>query len=294
MIWHINSKIKGCIDYEQVLRYATDVKFVEEYDVFDILRSFFDSNTQIFQFRLKYVFIYLFFFFSKKHFLDFRTLTISKIRAKRILSNLILYLVFRYFKRVIAEPTAFEQLKVKKKICFGLGAPMKSFRVKLDMDASLRFVFIGSIDRPGIANLAKLLHGSNDLKTTLDIYCSIKKDDETRIYELLKESFDAITFHSWIKYDSIHGICSQYDAGICYLDAEIYKTQVPLKIFDYASAGLYTLCNDTPAIRAFVPNELYVSNMRSLIELNHKEKKVDSPYDTWEVQVASLVSAICI
>ena len=272
MIWHINSRIKGCVDYEQIQKYASDVKFVENYGALDILRSFSQRSSQIFQFRQKYVFLYLFFFFSKKHFLDFRTLTISKMRAKRILSNSIIFLFFRYFDRIIAEPTSFEQFNVKKKISFGLGAPMKRFQVKLSIGASLRFVFIGSINRPGVENLTKLLQGGNGIKKTLDIYCSITKNDKIRIRDLLKESFDDINFCSWVEYDSIHHICAQYDVGICYLDMEIYKTQVPLKIFDYASAGLYTLCNETPAIETFVPKDLYVSNMYDLFELNHIQK----------------------
>lgn len=293
MIWHINSKINGCVDYEQVKKYAENVVFVESYNGMSILKSFFRNDIQIFQFRLRYVLIFLMFFFSKNHFLDFRTLSVSNSLAMRTITNYVIYFFLKYLRRSIADPTAFKQLKVTEGITFGLGAPLKRFTLYLNSQKPLRFIFLGSIDRPGVDKIPSLLKGYEGRKPSLDIFCSISKTQERRIAFILKDHFGNVSFHPWIEYDNIQDICSKYDAGICYLDEKIYKTQVPLKMFDYASGGLYTLCNETFAIKNYVPSDLYVTSIHRLIQLNNVEKTVVSPYDTWQSQVERLMHTLC-
>lgn len=288
---YTTSSIKGCIDYEQLAARGDTISFVENYTFLDIIFSLFRRRKHIFQFRIRYTIIYMCFFLSPWHYLDFRTLSVSSSSYYRSFSNSIIGFFLRKFKRSIADPTAYRYLHAQPKLTFGLGTKVNTTTLNFTNSPKVKFVFIGSINRVNFECVRELFDYRKFEGSSLDIFSGGVIHDH--ILSALYEIFEVITIHDWCEYNQLQETLPKFDIGLNYVDPDIYRTQVPLKILDYASAGLFTLTNTTQAIRDNIPEDTYITTVNDLSKLTARSNTdFKSPFGDWHLQVTRLLEAL--
>lgn len=285
----INSKLRGCIDYEFLVIESKGAIVVEEYKWKDLLKVARGNHPSIVQFRLRFILFYFALIFCRHVYLDFRTLSVRDNKIKRAAINLIIGLFIKYHARSICDVTARNAFNAPPRLTYGLGTYCSRSSVSFVYKRHLKFVYVGSTRRTNSDELLGLLFGLEPGAHSLDIFAS--ENFTPRLDAELRKVFASVRYHPWIPYKRLHTMLSEFDVGINYVDPEIYGLQVPLKILDYACAGIPTLTNLTDAISRYCPRDIYCTSVLELKSYQTNRQFV-SPFGDWSAQARTLLGNI--